>query len=223
MLLKKQLIILVLLFYGRVLFGFQIPIDSIQKPHRLILTQGVISATKGHLPFWMVSNNSGRFSDNQSSSAYTSILFTKSAEAKKNVDYFYRIEAQSVIGRNTNKNSFIQAYGGISLRWVNIHLGLKEEVFGLNDSTLSVGNLVYGSNARPIPKIVLSTNGWVNAPILPQLFSFKAYLAHGWFEKNRYQSSAFLHQKNVYVRSKFIKNRLNIDFGINHNVQWGGA
>lgn len=194
--------------------------DSTNHHEVRIGVNALVSATD-ELPFWLTANQSGRYTGNRSlSSVFTLQAFNH--PPSKIFNLYYGIEGQVEVGESVT-TGLIQAYGGINLGLFNLRAGMKEEFLGIGDSTLSVGNLVYGNNARPIPKIVLETPGWVRAPILGNVFSFKAYIAHGWFERERYQSAAMLHQKYVYVRTTALKGKLNLISGIHHNAQWGGS
>lgn len=128
------------------------------------------------------------------------------------MELFSSASSQGAFGR------IIQANAGLEVVDYILSAGLDEEIFGLNDSTLSLGALYYGNNALPIPKIRWQTNGWVDSPILSTVFSFKAYLAHGWMEKNRFQSSALLHQKYLYGRAQFFNKKLSLIAGLHHNA-----
>lgn len=194
--------------------------DSL-RPHQITAESSFITSTGNTVPYWLVANNSGRINPENA----RSLLFTLKARkeaGQKTLDYFYSFEAQSAFSVDS-KTDIIQSYAGVRFKVFDFHVGLKEERFGLNDSTISIGNLTYGNNARPIPKVVLSTPGWVKSPVLGSIFTFKAYMAHGWFERNRYQSNAFLHQKLFYLRAKALNQRLALTVGLHHNAQWGGS
>lgn len=221
---SKFNLILVLWFFGHCLVAFQQETgkDTVHLSHVLTLRQSGVVSSKKALPYWLLSNNSYRLRSGNYVGLWTDISLEKAYnEESGKLDYFYGLEGSGFAGSKTNF-SLIQAYGGISTRRASLRFGTKEEFFGLNDSTLSIGNLFYGNNARPIPKIVLSTNGWVKPPFLSSFIRLKLYLAHGWFEKGRFQSKALLHQKYLYVQLFFLNNRLQLTGGLNHSAQWGG-
>ncbi len=216
--LLRKLPILLSLFFGQELFGFQIPSDSIQKTHRLKLSQGIITASGERVPFWMEGNNSNRFNKNEANFIYSGLLLNKDANKSGGLDYFYGIEWQGIVSNNFH-GSFIQNYIGVSYSRFLFTLGQKKEFMGYN-SALGFGNLVNGNNARPIPKLSIQTQDWF--PLFKSFVSIKAYMAHGWLEANRYQSNSFLHQK--YLHFKFHPKNVPVEFnfGITHNAQWGG-
>jgi len=190
--------------------------------NKLSVESGLIPAFNNGVPFWVRYNNSGRFKDSNANSLFADILYEGSTDLNKNWSLSWEME--SVLSFNGQPDgTLIQANLKIENSFIKIFGGMEEEFFGFNDPQLSLGNLGYGNNALPIPKIVIATNGWQRTPILGDVLSFKAYLAHGWFEKNRFQSQAFLHQKYLYLKANMIGKRLELAVGLNHNAQWGGS
>ncbi len=174
-----------------------------------------------HVPFWMSSNNSGRFSSKESSQLYYDLRLYKAPRFGKNLDYGYGLEVISNFDGKVN-NRLIQAYATVATKMFRFSVGRKEEIQGFNNHRYGFGNLVNGNNALPIPKISVQTNGWIKAPFLKNNISYKAYFAHGWFEKDRYQSGAFLHQKSFHINLHPKSQWFEFSLGLNHNAQWGG-
>lgn len=190
--------------------------------HTLDSESGILISAKNRLPFWLKANNSNRFTDNSANSLYQVFDYNGNYGVIDNLRVAWELE--SIINvRESINGKFIQANISIQTNFWRVRGGYKEEFFGLNDSTLSIGNLVYGNNARPIPKFSISTNGWQKAPFLKNTLSYQGYIAHGKLEQNRFQSGAFLHQKYFYIRAKGFSNKLSVTFGLNHNAQWGGS
>ncbi|MFY0593274.1 capsule assembly Wzi family protein [Roseivirga sp.] len=218
---KFRLIIILIIGYSST-YAQEGANDSIKSvSHSLNVESGALISVRSELPFWVKGNNSNRFTDEFANSLYQIYSYNGNTKIIEGLRAQWNIE--TIFGvRETINGSIIQANGGIQTRFLSLNIGLTEEEFGLNDSTLSIGNLVYGNNARPIPKISLSTNGWKKPPLLGRVVSFRGYLAHGQFENNRYQSNAYLHQKYFYLRFSTISQRLSLIGGLNHNAQWGG-
>ncbi|OEK02471.1 hypothetical protein BFP97_13485 [Roseivirga sp. 4D4] len=190
--------------------------------HNLKFEGGVLISAKDKLPFWMKSNNSNRFTAESANSHYQILDYRGSYPVIEGFNLNWEFESILNIRERVN-GKFIQANFGFETNFLRFRMGYDEEFFGLSDTTLSIGNLVYGNNARPIPKVLVSTNGWQKSPVLGKNLSFQAYLAHGWFEQNRFQSEAMLHQKYLYLRAKLFQNKLTLIGGLNHNAQWGGS
>ncbi|OEK06748.1 hypothetical protein BFP71_03550 [Roseivirga misakiensis] len=219
---KFRLIIILIIGYSSI-YAQETVHDSINSvTHSLNIESGVLISAKSELPFWVRGNNSQRFKQGSANSVYQILHYNGNYQPIKNIALKWELESLLNI-RERIDGRIIQANLSIESKLIRIRGGYDEEFFGLNDSTLSIGNLVYGNNASPIPKVSISTNGWQRSPLFGNHLSFQAYLAHGWFEQNRFQSGAFLHQKYLYLRVKAFNSRLSIIGGLNHNAQWGGA
>lgn len=196
--------------------------DSLMSKPWLSVTQSTIFSGKKALPFWFFSNSSSRLEEESYLGSWTSLELTKLPNLNKHkLSSFYGFEVNGFLGTDS-RFAVTQAFVGLKTKPVRFSLGMQEEFFGLNDSTLSIGNLFYGNNASPIPKVALSTNGWIKAPLLGKVLSFNAYFAHGWLEKNRFQSGALLHQKYFYLKGEFLNKRLQLIGGLHHAAHWGG-
>ena len=196
--------------------------DTSRLNQELAVNMGVLATEASGLPFWMAHNNGGRFSDKQTGSVYTGLHYTGQYRLNDWLSTGWEAETMSSAGLEGIYGSVIQANFSVATPIIKFSAGLDEEFLGLSDSELSFGNLLYGNNALPLPKIRLETNGWLESPILPKIFSFKLYLAHGWFESNRVQSGAYLHQKFGYGRAQFFKKRLELIGGFHDNAMWAG-
>lgn len=184
---------------------------------------GAIGAVDNEVPFWMLWNNSARIDKDYANGLYQDVHLKSTNQLFTNLILDWEVESVFSQSPNGIFGSLIQANIGASTNFLQLRAGMEEEFFGFNDRDLSVGNIVYSNNARPIPKVSISTNGWQKLPVIGKHFSFQAYLAHGWFEKNRYQSNAFLHQKYFYLKSSFFKDKLSLEGGVNHMAQWAGS
>jgi capsule assembly protein Wzi len=206
------------------LYGQATPEDTVKSfvKHEILAQGQSIASLNGESPFWIKNNNSGRYDEPGANAIYVNFLYTGRFKANKTLNFNWEFE--SMLGFNSLVYpSLIQANVGFTTNFLKVYGGMEEEFFGFNDPELSLGNLGYSNNAAPMPKVVISTNGWQRLPVLGNIFSFKGYLAHGWFEKGRYQSGAFLHQKNIYLRVQALDKKLSLAFGLNHNAQWGGT
>ena len=196
--------------------------DTTKLNQSLQFDLGIMATQPRQLPFWMKHNNSRRFTDNQAGAMYALMNYQGSFKIASWLKPGWEIETMSSAGNHGVYGKLIQANISVETPIARITAGLDEEIFSLNDSLLSIGGLSYGNNASPMPKVRVQTKGWLRSPIFPKMLSFKAYLAHGWFEANRVQSRAFLHQKYLYGRLEFFERRLSLMAGLNHLSQWGG-
>jgi hypothetical protein len=187
---------------------------------RLDLSVGTALSAEDDTPFWMWANQSGRIPVQSGSSAFTRLQFGRTAGPNKSLDWSYGID---VTARTAGESDllFTDAYLGFDYKKVRLTLGRKAEFFGLADSLLSVGPEAYSRNAPTIPKIALSTNGFVD---VADWLGVNAYFAHGWMGAEEYVPNSYLHEKYLYLKfgSTVPDEGVNFLAGIHHLAQWGG-
>ncbi len=171
-------------------------------------------------PYWIISNQRGKFSTKQYQSV-TSGEINKQINHSKVFDYGFGLE---LVNRYDSKNKFWlqQGYGEIKYKFLKFTAGSKNEVFGVQDTLLTSGSFIWSENTQPIPKITLSTPGFIDVPYTKGLLEFSTLLSHGWFEKDRYVESPYLHHKNIYLLFGR-KLPLEILVGFDHFAMWGGT
>ena len=181
--------------------------------------------SKNTLPFWTWVNQNGRVPTQHSTlstqnSFFTRLRINKHPNTEKDIDWFYGIDVTDRTNA-TQALIFTDAYTGLTYKQFRITLGRKAETFGLADSLLSSGSEVYTQNAPTIPKIALSTNGYID---LTDWLAFNAYLAHGWMGTDQYVKNAYIHQKYFYLRfgSSDPDNGVNFFTGFHDIASWGG-
>lgn len=181
--------------------------------------------SKNTLPFWTWVNQNGRVPTQHSTlstqnSFFTRLRINKHPNTEKDIDWFYGIDVTDRTNA-TQALIFTDAYTGLTYKQFRITLGRKAETFGLADSLLSSGSEVYTQNAPTIPKIAISTNGYID---LTDWLAFNAYLAHGWMGTDQYVKNAYIHQKYFYLRfgSSDPDNGVNFFTGFHDIASWGG-
>ena len=183
---------------------------------------GLESAFASHeqLPFWLYSMHYGRI-DRRSPNLIAHFSATSKGQLSPKWGYNYGAE---LIGRGSKKGAlyFERIYGGLSYGIFKIKAGRFYETFGLHDSTLSTGSLIYGHNITPIPKVAIYTPKYVKIPHTKGFVSFKVYYSEGLLSDNRVVENARLHQKYLYIKIFPNSFWFNGYGGISHNVQWGG-
>ncbi|MCF2516438.1 capsule assembly Wzi family protein [Dyadobacter sp. CY351] len=112
---------------------------------------------------------------------------------------------------------------------VELSIGQRKEFYGLGDSLLTSGSVAISSNARPFPKIQISTPHFINLIPRNDLFSFKFSYSDGLLgpAKSIYGNvkavpETYLHHKSVYIKLGKRRHLLNLYAGFNHQVMWGG-
>ena len=147
-------------------------------------------------PFWMISNQGGKFHP-ENSSLFGGIYI--GSEVERQSDFFadsagklldrskrsdrlkldYGLE---VFNRYNGKYDLRlqQYYADASWWYFNLHAGARRETFGNQYDPLSSGSLLYSGNARPIPKVAVSSD-YIPVPFSKGYIEFKGYLSYGWY------------------------------------------
>jgi hypothetical protein len=194
---------------------------QIVKPAIFIETDFKVDAGENP-PYYSVSNQNGVFSGEKSALILRSGIIADFDTSKK-ISLSYGLDA---IGRydSDRKIWLQQAFLRARVFFLVIQGGLVEEHFGNQDEQLSTGAYLFSENARPMPKIALSTNDYVTLPYTNNLLEIKGYFAHGWFgEKDQYVENAYLHQKYFYIRFGEKRFPISINLGLHHVAMWGGT
>ncbi|WP_238974591.1 capsule assembly Wzi family protein [Pelodictyon luteolum] len=196
---------------------------SAQQPDlidRFDITAGTAVSSDDHPPFWMWANRDGIIPDDSGTTSFTRLQLGKEADDYKRFDWTYGLD---VTARTAGDSDvlFTDAYVGFKFSDLHLTLGRKSEFFGLADSLLTVGPEAYSRNAPPIPKIALSTNGFVD---VADWLGVNAYFAHGWLGSEQYLPDAYLHEKFLYLKlgSTVPDEGINFLAGIHHLAEWGG-
>jgi hypothetical protein len=178
------------------------------------------AAVGNHAPFWIVSNRQGKFLPEKFAGSVMMGLFSEDDKGRI-IDYDYGLE---IYARHGNKGDLWlhQAFAGITLYdFLRLQLGMKEEIVGSAEPSLSSGSVIWSSNARPMPKVSIGIPDYVPLPYTAGYVEMKGLLAHGWFEEERFVRDVWLHHKNAYIRfgGPF---PVSFHYGFNHYAQWGG-
>jgi len=180
-------------------------------------------------PFWLISNRDGKHHPDRSA-VFGGVYL--GSELKRQNDLYYHTRDTTkeltidygleLFNRYNGAYDFQlnQYYARASWWYFNLQVGARAESFGNQYDPLSSGSLLYSRNGRPLPKISVSSD-YIPVPLTRGYIEFRGHLSHGWFEKDRYAESPFLHHKNVYVR---VGGDLPVQahYGFHHYAMWGG-
>ena len=137
-------------------------------------------------------------------------------------DYGFGLELDGNAAQRETRFFADECYLQGKLFFLNFIAGRKREVFGNQDSDLSGGGMIWSQNSRPMPKISIETTGYVDVPFTNKYLAFKGGISHGWFDNNAFMKDLLLHHK--YASFKLGGSfPLNLNYGIQHVVQWGGV
>jgi hypothetical protein len=181
---------------------------------------GASAGTGDHKPYWNISNQQGLYTPDPFGGLLgAAIESVDSSDSFMSFDYGIEI-----YNRFQQNDGFLlqRGYAEVKTPFLVFWAGRKVEIIGNQDSALSIGSTVWSGNARPMPKLVLATPGYVDVPYTKGYVEVNGSLAHGWFERDRYVKNVFLHQKQLHLRcggDYFI----NFSAGLIHFAQWGGT
>jgi hypothetical protein len=193
--------------------------QSLKVPEYSIEAGGIGSIGR-QTPFWLVCNQSGKNS-NRLTSGFVSAKIHSGIDTGKAISFGYGLE---LLDRQDGNNNFRiqQANVKLKYRFIYLRIGSEEDPYGNQDSTLSSGSMLWSENTRPMPKIVISTNGYTDVPFTKGYVQFSGLLAHGWFGDDGYVKDVYLHHKYVYIKAGG-NLPVNISMGLQHYAMWGGV
>jgi hypothetical protein len=185
----------------------------------LEVSGGSAFSLKREQPYWIWSNRDGRIPQS-GNTAFVRLHLNRYGNDKKDIEWRYGIDMNARTSANPVAR-WSEAWMGIRYHKILVTFGQKPEHFGLADSVLTAGPEDYSQNAPPIPKVVISTNGYVD---VTKWLGINAYLAHGWMGESYYVPNTWLHEKFLYLRLGNTCPDAGINFfgGIHDIALWGG-
>jgi len=192
------------------------------------------SASSGdYTPFWMVSNTYGIVPLKPNNGYIRGSLFWKQPINKS----FQLETGVDLISAAEHTSSFWvhQFYTGISFQSVQLSIGAKERYISILDKDLSLGDMTFSTNARPIPEARFGFPEFTKIPYTKGIMKFKAEFAIGKFldsnytlqvknPTDQYATDILLHHKFLFFRWADPKDKFpwSFTFGLDHAAQWGG-
>lgn len=187
------------------------------------------AASTANTPLWLNANQYGTIP------VKGSFLLAKGGFHKvynRNNPRIFQWSAGAELIANAGKNSalfFTDLYLAGKAGPVEISIGQRKEFSGLCDSTLTSGSIAMSTNARPYPKIQISTPDFLNIIPASDIISLKFSYSDGLLGPAQVQygnvrqvPDIYLHQKWIYFRLGGRRQKLNLFAGFNHQAIWGG-
>jgi Capsule assembly protein Wzi len=200
-----------------VLLHSQIPSDTVN-----FSIDARLNAGKGLIaPFLSTANQYDRHSLTPNSLSIWGTLH-KDFDERAKFDYAFGMEMDANISKSEKRLFPGELYVQGKAYFFNAFVGMKREVFGNQDPELSSGGLIWSQNSRPMPKIAIESNGYLDVPFTKGYVEVKGGLSHGWFTDNTVTKNTLLHHKYAYIRfgGSF---PVNLNYGMQHVCQWGGT
>ena len=191
-------------------------------------------STGAHTPFWLVNNRFGLGSIEKNNGYVRAGVFH---DAQRRYDKKFSWGAGvDLAGAWNYSSAFIvqQLYADVRYRSLELSLGSKERSSGFNDPRLSSGNLLFSTNARPVPQLRLSMPDYTAVPFTKRWLAVKGYVAYGFFtddrwqrkfagENGRYTQHVLYHAKGGYLKiGREDKLPFTLEAGLEMGAQFGG-
>ena len=174
----------------------------------------------GDLPFWLGARAYGLL-DRGGANLGTRLHAARSVRAgawtlTAGADLVARAAARSTLHAH-------QLYATVQRGPVRLTAGWKRRVTGLVDTTLSVGAMIRSGNAAPLPRLTLSTPGYVAVPGTRGYVAVQAMYGHAWFDDDRVVDASYLHEKSLFLR--VLPDRFPVQgyAGLVHAATWAGT
>ncbi|MCK7558022.1 capsule assembly Wzi family protein [Chitinophaga sedimenti] len=208
---KQPFLIATLLLFATISSKGQFS-DSLQ----IRIGTNITAATQDYQPLWLGAKRYGTITD-QKVDASTYFRLSNAHELGDDYKISYGI---SLYNNNHFRNVQLeQAFVKAAWRKLEFRAGRYEEIIGEMDKELSSGSLGVSGNALPIPKLSIAISDYIDVPFTKGFLQFKGQFSHGWMGRDQYIRSAYLHEKNFYMRLG--KQRLKVWGGVQHYAVWG--
>jgi len=134
-------------------------------------------------PFLSTANQHDRYSTSPNSLSVWGTAH-KGLKMTRTFDYGFGLELDGNVSKSDNRLFPGEYYVQGKAYFLNMYVGSKREVFGNQDAELSSGGMIWSQNSRPMPKISIETNGYLDVPYTKGYLAVKGGLSHGWFDEN---------------------------------------
>ena len=196
--------------------------------NRYMLSGGLGLSSDSTNPFFQQMNQWGEVPRNApffqlKGSIHNDYDSTYSLSTRKLRKFDWGFGASAATFFNTSSIDAVLSEGYLKARWriFEVWGGRRKMLYGYQDSTLSLGGLIWSQNALPLPKVEIAipnyTPLWKNG-----ILAIKGQFSHGWFGPGDSVQQVLLHQKSFYVRLGKAAWKWQAHGGFNHQVQWAG-
>ncbi len=181
-----------------------------------------LAGTSGEAPFWLHANRYGKFDQFSNNTTLTlfgssDYQFDSGLSFSTGVDLLFRAADDAVV-------RFQQAYLQLGYGHFTLSGGRRYEEIGFVNRSLTTGSLDLTQNARPIPRITLSTDKMREVPGTGGFLNYKGSLSHGWMDDDddRYVTNSYFHKKYLYLQIFSEEAPVVPRGGLVHYALWAG-
>ena len=174
------------------------------------------------LPFWFTGNQNGAFT---SENGYYQLLragFSHGLLSDSTKDWDFNYGTTMIAGVGDKADLQLNQYWfGARYKWLSVKIGARNDSIRFAGLSHSNGNMMWSGNARPLPGITFSTNGYIPLFSKDSWYSFKALYEENFLVDQRDMTNAMLHHKYLY--NKVTLKDWSFTLGLDHWVYWGGT
>jgi hypothetical protein len=174
------------------------------------------------LPFWLVSNQNGIFTMKNRSYQLFQLGLEPGLKQDSLKKWDITYGTNLVYGYAGASDFQVNQYwAGARYKWLVMKLGAQPDPVLYAGLSSTNGNMDWSNNARPLPGVAFSTDGFIPFFFWKKWFSVKAFYAEYLLFDNQYVDNAHLHHKYAYTRASL--DSWKISLGLDHWVWWGGT
>lgn len=201
---------------------FCLSVKGQNEPQFLVANSSLVSS-ESRLPFGLWANQDGMIKPGESFLNLTTVSGSVSG-AFTNSNFWHYKAGTTLAGALGNDNyfQFNQLYAGVDYKGWALEAGMFYDKMRFGGLSSSNGNLARSRNARPVPKIRISTLAYKPVPGLQNWLFFRFEYDEGFLNDERYVDKAHLHHKSLYLKIVPAE-KWTIEMGAEHFVMWGGT
>ena len=174
------------------------------------------------LPFWMVSNSNGVYALHHSSYQLFQAGMRRVLDRDSLKKWGYTYGANLVYGQAGTSDFQMNEYWlGVRFRSLTFKAGAEADPIIYGGLSSTNGNMYHSNNARPVPGLSVSTNGYIPFLFAKKWLTYRFKYEEGILKDKQAVDNAHLHHKNLYLRAA-ISPTLSLTVGLEHYVFWGG-
>ncbi len=194
-----------------------------QTDTKFSISNSTLGSTENRLPFWFWANHDGKIKPGESFLNLTDFDVRTNSFFPNNKNWQFSAGTNWVGALGSESYFQInQLFGAVDYKGWKLEGGLFSDELQFGGLSTSNGNLARSRNARPFPKIRLSTSDYKPVPGVQNWLFFRFEFDEGFLNDKRYVEHTHLHHKSLYLKV-VPEERWAIQMGVEHFVMWGGT
>ncbi|MCX6239879.1 MAG: hypothetical protein NTY07_20430, partial [Bacteroidia bacterium] len=186
------------------------------------VSQSTFVSSGNDLPFWMITNQNGIFTLHSSTYQLSRAGLSRGFERDTLKKWGYTYGTNMVYGYTSTSDFHPNEYWlGLRFHKLILKVGAQSDPILFGGLSSTNGNMYRSRNARPVPGVTLSTNGYIPFFFAKKWFSFRFLYEEGILKDKQFVIDAHLHHKNLHFRA-LLSPSLSFSIGLEHYVFWGG-